>query len=584
MDSPVSSLPRPDAPSPGPGDPGPRLLPSPISLDCYELRAVIGEGSAGIVYLGTDRTLRAPVAVREYMPHGLAARHGASRVVPLSAAHETAFARGLQAFIDEARTLARCDHPSLLRIVRLLEANGTAYSVMPHYVGRPLTDVRRDANGAFDEDQLRALLGDLLGALEAFHASGRVHGGVSPDNVLLLQNGRPLLLRPRAQGRGMSGGPIDTLTGYLHARDEAASIGAATGAWMDVRDAARVIRFLMDSGWAGHPAAAADGERSASDGVDVPLPLDPSARYSRSFLEALDAAESLLPERRPRSVAEFRAWLDAASPSQSALAGARPHDGDAPAEDLFVRDSQPSTAPPAFASGAPEFPEPERAPAPETTSDFHPAPTRSDRDARSRRLALKIAVLLGMVAVPTIAIWFLNRPPVAIHGWSKALVPPSLTPSRNASQSDATRVATLPEAAPQASSGALESAGAVPETASRAARNAAPMVGDAAAEAAPILSPTTPAPATSAPAEPALVARPEVAPAPASPAVPEAPPRSPVTAPPVLQVSPKQGSPREVCAPRTQFALYRCMQTQCSTPRWSNHAQCIRLRATDEVE
>ena len=555
-----------------------------MSVDCYELRAVIGEGSAGIVYLATDRTLRAPVAVREYMPRALAARDGAWRVVPLSPAHETPFARGLQAFIDEARTLARCDHPSLLRIVRLLEANGTAYSVMPHYVGRPLTDVRRDATAAYDEDQLRALLGDLLGALEAFHAFGRVHGGVSPDNVLLLQNGRPVLLRPRAQGRGMSGEPIDTLTGYLHPPDEAASIGAATGAWTDVRDAARVIRFLMDSGWAGDSVAAAGGERSASDGVDVPLPLDPSARYSRSFLEALDAAESLLPERRPRSVGEFREWLDGASRSQSAAAVARPHDGDAPAEDLSARKSQESTAPPAFAFGAAELPDPERTPAAEMTGDFRPPPAKPERDARSRRLGLKGAALLGMVAVATIAIWLLNRPPVAIHGWSKALVPPSLTPPRSAANSDATRVATLPEAASPASSGALESVGALPETALQAARNAAPMVGDAAAEAAPIVSPTTPEPATSAREGPALVSRPEAAAALASPAVPEAPPRSPVTAPPVRQVSPQLGSPREVCAPRTQFALYRCMQTQCSTPRWSQHAQCIRLRSTDEVE
>ena len=63
----------------------------------------------------------------------------------------------LQAFIDEARTLARCDHPSLLRIVRLLEANGTAYSVMPYYVGRRLTDVRRDAIFALGQYGARAV-------------------------------------------------------------------------------------------------------------------------------------------------------------------------------------------------------------------------------------------------------------------------------------------------------------------------------------------------------------------------------------------------------------------------------------------
>jgi hypothetical protein len=43
-------------------------------------------------------------------------------------------------------------------------------------------------------------------------------------------------------------------------------------------------------------------------------------------------------------------------------------------------------------------------------------------------------------------------------------------------------------------------------------------------------------------------------------------------------------SPREVCGPRTQFSLYRCMKTQCSQRRWASHAQCQRLRTTDSVD
>ena len=43
-------------------------------------------------------------------------------------------------------------------------------------------------------------------------------------------------------------------------------------------------------------------------------------------------------------------------------------------------------------------------------------------------------------------------------------------------------------------------------------------------------------------------------------------------------------APREVCGARTQFSLYRCMQAQCSQPRWASHAQCERLRTTDSVD
>ena len=105
-----------DPPSSGPGFSGLRLLSPPVPLDCYELRGVIAQGTAAVVYLGTDRTLRVPVAIREYMPQGLVWRDATSRVMPLSPAQEIPFSRGLNAFIDEARSLARCDHPSLLRM------------------------------------------------------------------------------------------------------------------------------------------------------------------------------------------------------------------------------------------------------------------------------------------------------------------------------------------------------------------------------------------------------------------------------------------------------------------------------------
>lgn len=42
-------------------------------------------------------------------------------------------------------------------------------------------------------------------------------------------------------------------------------------------------------------------------------------------------------------------------------------------------------------------------------------------------------------------------------------------------------------------------------------------------------------------------------------------------------------NPRELCAPRTRFALYRCMTLECERPRFYDHPECRYLRATDEV-
>lgn len=48
------------------------------------------------------------------------------------------FDAGLRSLVNEARILARFDHPSLIKVYCFWEANGTAYMVMPYYEGRTL--------------------------------------------------------------------------------------------------------------------------------------------------------------------------------------------------------------------------------------------------------------------------------------------------------------------------------------------------------------------------------------------------------------------------------------------------------------
>jgi len=43
-------------------------------------------------------------------------------------------------------------------------------------------------------------------------------------------------------------------------------------------------------------------------------------------------------------------------------------------------------------------------------------------------------------------------------------------------------------------------------------------------------------------------------------------------------------TPRALCGSRTEFSLYRCMQLQCSQPKWRQHPQCLHLQATDRVD
>src|SRR5215468_4029185 len=126
-------------------------LPIGHRLHEFEIRGVIGVGGFGIVYRAYDHSLERDVAIKEYMPSALAGRTSTQHVSLLSAAHSETFALGLGSFVNEAKLLARFDHPSLVKVHRFWEDNGTAYMAMALYRGRNARDVRAQMQTKPDE-------------------------------------------------------------------------------------------------------------------------------------------------------------------------------------------------------------------------------------------------------------------------------------------------------------------------------------------------------------------------------------------------------------------------------------------------
>ena len=355
-----------------------RALPAGTWLDEFEVEEIIGEGSAAIVYAATDRALGVPVAIAEYMPARLAQRNDEAQVTPRTSAQADAFAKGLKAFIYETRMLARCDHPSLVRVVRLWEANATAYRVMPRYPARRLLEVRRGMNEPPDETALRALLDALLGALGAFHDAGGCHGKVTPTNILLLADNRPLLLGPGAAGRAIASDRIDALMTSVEPSfapiEQIVEPDIPLHPSVDLYALAGVARYWM-SGQLPAPAFGAPSTARAETLADTVQRLCltwPQLHYSASLLDALDSALSIYPAERPQSVAQMRARLGTAPPDAggpvSAARTAAP----------VLNHALPSSPAPAPQPAPPQEPDAAMAfaPDPDTPSDFRRRPHR----------------------------------------------------------------------------------------------------------------------------------------------------------------------------------------------------------------
>ena len=87
-----------------------------------------------------DANLDKFVAIKEYLPGEFAARAERYTVVPQSSTDAQDYHWGLNRFLDEARTLARFDHPHLNKVYRFFESNGTAYMVLEYVEGETLAD------------------------------------------------------------------------------------------------------------------------------------------------------------------------------------------------------------------------------------------------------------------------------------------------------------------------------------------------------------------------------------------------------------------------------------------------------------
>ncbi|GAP36308.1 serine/threonine protein kinase [Piscinibacter sakaiensis] len=424
-------------------------LPPGTLLGEFELTGVIGEGGFGIVYAATDHSLQRRVALKEYMPSSLAERTDGTQVRSLSEEDEATFRKGLDSFINEARLLAQFDHPSLVKVHRFWEANGTAYMVMPLYEGPTLREVLRKRSTAPDEAWLRALLEPLTEALAVIHAQQCYHRDIAPDNVLLLAgSNRPLLLDFGA-ARRVIGDKHQAFTvmlkpGYTPIEQYADMPDMAQGPWTDIYALGAVVHFAI---LGQKPAAAVS--RLLKDQY-VPLAQQVGGHYSAGFLDAIDRSLALKPADRPQDILAFRDALGFGPlPSEGGrvwVPSALPVD--------TTRRPGPQDALPAAPAAAPlptpPRPSPRPAPAPADTDggDAEPPP--------SRRAALLTGVGLAAVAVGAGGWWMASRQ----RGPAPAVA--SAPPAGPAASAGVPASRPVPAVAPPASVAAPAPAPAVP--------------------------------------------------------------------------------------------------------------------------
>ena len=202
----------------------------------YMVGRVLGQGGFGITYLGWDAYLEAPVAIKEYYPSFMVTRdHTVTRYVRCYTSQiREQYAASKARFLREARTLAKFqDEPAVVHIRSCFEENDTAYIIMEYLHGETLAErIRR--TGAMKAEQLLELLKPVMEALEDVHQANIVHRDISPDNIMILPDGRARLLDFGAARDSSNGNTTETVVKHGFAPFEQYQNKGELGPWTDV--------------------------------------------------------------------------------------------------------------------------------------------------------------------------------------------------------------------------------------------------------------------------------------------------------------------------------------------------------------
>lgn len=543
------------------------LAPGTVLGD-FEIIRIIGSGGFGAVYLARDRSLEREVAIKEFLPVQLACRREGSQQVTLrTSADSTSFQLGLRSFVNEARILARFNHPGIVKVHRLWEANGTAYMVMPYLRGPTLGDARRSMKESPTEAWLRGVIDPLLDALSMLHAEGIFHRDISPDNILLPNPHEPVLLDFGA-ARRVIGDRTQTLNAvikpsYAPIEQYAEDLHLRQGPWTDLYALGAVAVYMLNA-----TPPPPSTVRSMHD--EIPRLLhEPPPGVSASFLAAIRWALAVRPQDRPQSVQQFRNALDGRIPTPEFEPRGSVLPKDQPCVDIPLMSAQPmehSTQPAmhrvqsshaTWDNSHPhsDAPQPATNDAPKPKGIQPPTPAARDKLARLRQQAtwpkpvsLGI-VLLVLLAFGGTAAWLGSRPAeptadtwhaLARHAKNEAIIEERESDSRPVT---------------------ITSAGlAIPVATAASMVQAAHAVSSSGTFDAKPLSVAADMPARLGDKDRKKAAAPRK-------------PREASTAVRLAEAS----SPREVCGDQNFISRAICMNRRCEEPAFKHHPQCIVL-------
>ena len=277
----------------------------------YRIVRTLGRGGFGITYLAEQVLAKRKVCIKEFFPKDYYKRDSTTGLISLTSDGFGEMMDKFKAkFIKEAQTIAALDHPNIIHIHDVFEANNTAYYVMEYIEGSSLQDVVR-RRGALPTEEALALINPIIDAVGYIHDRKIMHLDIKPGNIMVREkDGHPILIdfglskQYDESGNQTSSTPVGISHGFAPIEQYQTGGVSAFSPQTDIYSLGATLYYLV-SGIVPPQAAIV-----ANEGLPELL-----TSLSANLRTTIEQAMEVRSKMRPKSIAKLKQLLEGVTPS-----------------------------------------------------------------------------------------------------------------------------------------------------------------------------------------------------------------------------------------------------------------------------
>lgn len=291
------------------------LQPKTVVGGKYIVGAFVKHESDAVSYNGYDSQLDKPIIIREFYPKGLANRLEGSKELHIRQKFADSVERYKKSFFKLWTTLEKMHSLSaVVPVYDVFEENGSVYAIIEKMDCIALREyLIRNNDGYISWDNARLMFMPVLTTIEALHANGIIHGSISPDSLLLCRDGKVRLSPFSIQETASITSELEfnIHDGYtaLEQYENNHKVGPATDIYAF---SACIYRALVGTNPPDSPARETNDKLMIPNSIAETIPMH--------VIKAMGGGLQIYPEKRIKSISEFRDLLDAAPSVQAKAA------------------------------------------------------------------------------------------------------------------------------------------------------------------------------------------------------------------------------------------------------------------------